>query len=309
VEYEDADGIVIHTVHSCACDAAETIRCFDKSVYSDVEINNRLRHLAGALVSGMDVDVIGCHVIDPAKLPSSDAVSSSLIERDFSWGNPVYAYREMTLKQPEKIDDIYWIFFGAWEELLPQFVGDIYKNYKYRKVPLHEVKAIHQEGRASTLCRVHVDRKKNAQQGLEIELTTPDYYEFPAGHFANSPQFVPRQGGDGSSTDGYLICVVLSDRNDGSNNSELWVFDAAHLKSGPQYRLCSEQINIGFTIHTTWLPEVISPKSDYKVREDYEPVVSEVVNKYLQSTDPKTRKKGEEIRALFDEIYKRFEGN
>jgi hypothetical protein len=155
------------------------------------------------------------------------------------------------------------------------------------------VKAINQEGRASTLCRVHVDRKKNAQQGLEIELTTPDYYEFPAGHFANSPQFVPRQGGDGSSTDGYLICVVLSDRNDGSNNSELWVFDAAHLKSGPQYRLCSEQINIGFTIHTTWLPEVISPlKSGYKVREDYEPVVSEVVNNYLQSRDPKNTEKG-----------------
>lgn len=310
VEYEDTDGIVIHTVHSFACDAAETIRRFDKSVYSDVEINNRLRNLIGVLVSGMDVDLIGCHVIDPAKLPSSDAVSSSLIERDFSWGDPVYAYREMTLKQPEKLDNIYWIFFGAWEELLPQFVGDIYKNYKYRQVPLNEVKAINQEGRATTLCRVHVERKKNAQQGLEIELTTPDYYEFPAGHFANSPQFVPRQGGDSSSTDGYLVCVVLSDRNDGSNNSELWVFDAANLKSGPQYRLCSEQINIGFTIHTTWLPEVISPpKSDYNVREDYESVVSEVVNKYLQSRHPKTRKKGEEIRALFDEIYKRFEGN
>ncbi|MEG4394555.1 carotenoid oxygenase family protein [Microcoleus sp. BROC3] len=310
VEYEDADGIVIHTVHSCACDAAETIRSFDKSVYGDVEINNRMRNLTGVLVSGMDVDIIGCHVIDPAKLPSLDAVRSCLIERDFSWGDPVYAYREMTLKQPEKLDDIYWIFFGAWEELLPQFVGDIYKDYKYRQVSLNEVEAINQEGRATTLCRVHVERKKNAQQGLEIELTTPDYYEFPAGHFANSPQFVPRQGGDSSSTDGYLICVVLSDRNDGSNNSELWVFDAANLKSGPQYRLCSEQINIGFTIHTTWLPEVISPpKSDYNVREDYEPVVSEVVNNYLQSRHPKTRKKGEEIRALFDEIYQRFEGN
>lgn len=119
VEHEDTDGIVIHTVHSCACDAAETIRSFDKSVYNDVEINNRLQNLTGSLVSGMDVDVIGCYVIDPAKLPSSNAVKSSLIERDFSWGNPVYAYREMTLKEPEKIDDIYWIFFGAWEELLP----------------------------------------------------------------------------------------------------------------------------------------------------------------------------------------------
>ncbi len=305
VEYEDADGIVIHTVHSCSCDAAETIRSFDKSVYKDVEINQRLRNLIGVLVSGMDVDLIGCHVINPAKLPSSDALKSSLIERDFSWGDPVYAYREMTLKQPEKLDDIYWIFFGAWEELLPQFVWDIYKNYKHRQVPLHEVKAINQEGRASTLCRVHIERKKDAQQALEIELTTPDYYEFPAGHFANSPQFVPRQGGDGSSTDGYLICVVLSDKNDGSNNSEIWVFDAANLKSGPQYRLCSEQINIGFTIHTTWLPEVVSPpKSDYDVREDYEPVVSEIVNKCLQSSDANTRKKGEEIRTLFDEIYK-----
>ncbi|MEG4056013.1 MULTISPECIES: carotenoid oxygenase family protein [unclassified Microcoleus] len=309
VEYEDADGIVIHTVHSCACDAAETIRRFDKSVYSDVEINNRMRSLPGVLVSGMDVGIIGCHVIDPAKLPSSDAVRSCLIERDFSWGDPVYAYREMTLKQPEKIDDIYWIFFGAWEELLPQFVGDIYKDYKYRKFPISKVKAISQEGRASTLCRVHVERKKNGQQGLEIELTTPDYYEFPAGHFANSPQFVPRQGGDSSSTDGYLICVVLSDRNDGSNNSELWLFDAANLKSGPKYRLCSEQINIGFTIHTTWLPEVVSPpKSDYNVREDYEPMVLEVVNKYLQSRNLETKKMGEDIRALFDEIYQRFEG-
>jgi hypothetical protein len=101
--------------------------------------------------------------------------------------------------------------------------------------------------------------------------------------------------------------VVLSDRNDGSNNSELWLFDAANLKSGPKYRLCSEQINIGFTIHTTWLPEVVSPpKSDYNVREDYEPVVSELVNKYLQNLE--TKKMGEDIRALFDEIYQRFEG-
>lgn len=308
VDYDDTDGIVIHTVNSCATDAAETIRCFDKSVYDDGEINNRLQNLAGMLIDGMDTCSIACYVIDPNKLPAPNSVKSYLIDRHYTWGNPVYAYRNMTLKQPDKIEDIYWIFYGAWEELNPQFAFDLYKHYKYRKVPAKQAKAINREGRPTTLCRVRIDRKKNQKQELEIELTTPDYYQFPPGYFANSPQFVPRQGGTGTSSDGYIFCVILFDGKDGSPNTEIWIFDAAKLSDGPKYRLSNPKMCFGFTIHTTWLPDAVSPPaSGYSVRDDYEQIVSEVVKKYLDSKKPEKQKIGAEIEALFEEIYKQFE--
>ncbi|MGB8701598.1 MAG: carotenoid oxygenase family protein [Thermosynechococcaceae cyanobacterium] len=303
MDYDDSDGIVLHTVHSCATDAAEPIRGFDTSVYPDPQTNRRLKQLAGMLSDGMDLNWIGSYILDP---DVATPVKSHLVTQDYCWGNPVYAYRNMTLQQPNHVEDLYWIFYGGWEELLPQYVKDLYADYPYRTLAVDEVLQANRDGQPTTLCRVHVERHRNEQGTLDLQLTTPDVYHFPAGHFANSPQFVPRQGSE-QGTEGYLVCVVFADRPDGSSTSELWIFDTAHLSQGPQYRLCSDRMTIGFTIHTTWIPEAVSPTDvQYNIREDYEPVVADLVKRHQQSWFPGQRKVGQDLRSLFDRIYQQF---
>lgn len=302
VEYEDRDGIVLHTVHSCATDAAETIRHFDRSAFNDP--NTPL--LAGMLCDGMDINWIGSYVINPNAKPE-EALTPCLIKRDYCWGDPVYAYRNMTLEPSDQIEDMYWIFFGGWEELLSEYVADLYKPYKYRTVCVDDALNANREGRAATLSHVHIERSLNANQELELRLTTPDFYTFPPGCFANSPQFIPRQGGDGSFTDGYITCLVFLSPEDGSHPKELWIFDASHLSQGPKYRLCSPQLNCGFTIHTTWLPEVApAPPSSYNVRQDFEPLVNKLVQQYQHSWLPEHHQVAEQLQALFEQIYQRF---
>ena len=315
VDYNDSNGIVLHTVHSCATDASEIIRKFDDTAYQNDPqrdaINHRMRSLSGMIANGTDMDWIGSYVIDPAK----NTVKTCLIQQDFCWGNPVYAYRNMTLEQPDHLDDIYWIFFGAWEDLMTQHVTELYEKYSYRQIqikgpdPDNTVLGITQTGRANTLCRVHIERHLTESEGLGLKLTTPDVYAFPPGYFANSPQFIPRQGGDGSATDGYLLCVVLfqSPEDAAQDCSEYWLFDAANLQKGPKYRLCSDQIKMGFSIHTTWLPKVKPPPpASYSIQNDFEPAVTTMVNKYQKSSSPEKQQLARDIRALFDTVYARF---
>ncbi|MEB3233575.1 MAG: carotenoid oxygenase family protein [Leptolyngbyaceae bacterium] len=302
VEYEDKDGIVLHTVHSCATDAAETIRHFDTSAFPD----KNTPQLAGMLADGMDINWIGSYVINP-NAPAETALKSCLIKQDFCWGDPVYAYRNMTLESSDQIDDMYWIFFGGWEELLSEYVADLYHDYKYRTYSADYAREANRQGQATTLCRVHIERSLNADQELELTLTTPDVYTFPPSHFANSPQFIPRQGGDGGFTDGYITCLVFSETTDGTAGKALWIFDAAHLSQGPQYRLSSPKLNCGFTIHTTWLPDIApAPASHYDPQQDFEPHVAKLVRDYQHSLFPIHHHIATQIRRLFDQIYQRF---
>ena len=60
--------------------------------------------------------------------------------------------------------------------------------------------------------------------------------------------------------------------------------------------------HIGFSFHTTWMPEANSPSKslDYDVREDYDYLVQELI-----ANQPEL---GDKIRQLFDrEIYPNFE--
>lgn len=313
VDYDDSDGIILHTAHNSACDASETLRSGlgDQSVFDDPDINDRTNKLSGMLTNGTDQAWIGGYVIHPSSnKQEAPTVNECLITRDFCWGNPIYAHLNMTLQQPEHLDDLFWIFYGAWDDLLPQHLVDVYEHYPYRQMPidadpgLPSVKAIARAGSPTTLCRVHVERM-GAGHEMHLQLTTPDIYAFPKGYFANSLQFVPRQGegATGSSTDGYLTCVVLfRDRID-KDVSEIWIFDAQNLAAGPCYRLSHDRLKIGFTIHTTWLPALPTTPagSNYSIRDDYETLVADVVKHHGASNV------GREIRSLFNQIYDQFD--
>jgi len=139
-----------------------------------------------------------------------------------------------------KFEKIYWSSLGLWEELTTKFMYEQYKNYKYRTIELNTVIELAHEGRPSCLYRLDAE-----------SVTFEDYYKFPAGHIGSSPQFVPRKDGTGSSTDGYIVCVVFT-----PDRSEIWIFDAADLKSGPLCKLWHQDLNCGLTLHTAWLQNI-----------------------------------------------------
>lgn len=115
---------------------------------------------------------------------------------------------------PGKLEDIYWISFGLWKEVMTKSMCNLYQDYQYPQVPLSEVFRLAEQGIPACLFRLHTS-------SMEIA----DHYEFPSGYTVNSPQFVPRKDGEDSSTDGYIVCAVLF-----KNSNEFWVFDAKNLK-------------------------------------------------------------------------------
>jgi hypothetical protein len=124
-----------------------------------------------------------------------------------------------------------------------------------------------------------------------------DGYRLPPGRIMGSPTFVPREGST-EWTDGYVVSLVLSDddSNPQSTGDEVWIFDARNLAQGPLARLGHPELNLSFTIHSTWLPKIgkrtasycISASSDFQPRLD-------------------AAKASAEIQAIFDDyVYPRF---
>jgi hypothetical protein len=161
-------------------------------------------------------------------------------------------------------------------------------------------------------CLFHLQIRTNAEGQTKFELNPDNYYQFHNRSLGTSAQFIPRPNAE-DQTDGYIVCVVLtsdeflsqSDHPDNdpewSQNSEIWIFDARKLNQGPLYKLSHPKLNIGFSFHTTWMPEAKSPKRrlDYDVRADYEYLVQDVI-----ANQPEL---GDKIRQLFDqEVYPNF---
>lgn len=309
-DYEDFDGskITLHVAHNCASDPAEFIRVFDRSIYDDrskyddPEITLAVQNLAGMVVGPMDTSRLGCYVIDVNK----GEIENYDLERDckFTWATAFYAYRDA---QPtQQISDLYWSSWGCWQDLLTKRTVSAYNHYKddpqSPRVPKEEVIELTKTGIPASICQFKIDRS-NPKIDLQI---TNNYYQFPAGYLGTSPQFVPRNNSD-EQTNGYIVCVVLNSDNlsshstksqeDWSQNSEIWIFDALDLNQGPLFKLSHPQLNFGFTLHTTWLKEIVSPTPrayDIEVDHDY----------LIQQQSPDLKQK---IQQLFkEEIYPKF---
>ncbi len=156
---------------------------------------------------------------------------------------------------------------------MTKFIVDMYKDYKYRQVPLSKVLSFANKGIPAYLFRLHA----SPTEALEIV----DRYKFPPGHITSSPQFIPRRDGE-KTTDGYIICTVWHE-----NTNEFWLFDANNLTSGPQCKLSHPFMDFAFTLHTAWLPAIGRRKASYyiDVRKDYQELVREASQKYPDIKD------------------------
>ncbi|MGD2180372.1 carotenoid oxygenase family protein [Lusitaniella coriacea] len=284
------DTVTLHAIHACAWDVAEWLRKID------IPLTENPRPPLGMLIDGMDINQMGRYQIQgkTAKLLNSTLT----YDLDYTWATGLYAYSpEKSDGQwypPEQFEHIYLNSYGAWKDLLPEFIYDLYKDYKYREIPAVKVRATSNSGKPANLCRLNT-------QTMELQ----DGYTLPDGHFANSPHFIPRANGSGGSTDGYLFCTV--DYTPDPNNSlkaslsEIWIFDAGNLQGGPVCKLRHPQMSFAFSTHSAWLDAIAPRNSTYciPVKEDFQEIVDEIAPRY--------REIQARIQKLFDrEIYPHF---
>lgn len=94
-------------------------------------------------------------------------------------------------------------------------------------------------------------------------MTAADSWSAPTGAALCSPQFVPRrQGRRGvrADRDGWLVAGLF----EGDDHHWL-VFDAADLAAGPVCRLACPELDVGFTMHTAWLPTLATRTAPYRI--------------------------------------------
>ena len=241
----------MHFGHNDGADPAEWLRTDDVRSDNGAAVRS---DLLGMLVTTSDVNSMGRYTIDGE---AGTLVDTTLVhDMDATWLPAIYTHRgSMT---PGRFEDIYWVSLGYTAELLTKRVYDLYANYPYRKVPLASLPTTPKQG---TLFRLDV-----------VTMKIADAYRVPAGRILSSPQFVPRAGKTGTR-EGYLVCSMVSDDLSwtGSSGDEFWIFDAANLAQGPLCRLAHPDLDLGFTLHTTWMDAIAKRTATYRipVRDDF----------------------------------------
>jgi len=252
LDYENPSGLItMHFGHNDGADPAEWLRIDDVRSDNGAAVRS---DLLGMLVTTSDVNSMGRYTIDGE---AGTLLDTTLVhDMDATWLPAIYTHRgSMT---PGRFEDIYWVSLGYTAELLTKRVYDLYANYPYRKVPLASLPTTPKQG---TLFRLDV-----------VTMKIADAYRVPAGRILSSPQFVPRAGKTGTR-EGYLVCSMVSDDLSwpSSSGDEFWIFDAANLAQGPLCRLAHPDLDLGFTLHTTWMDAIAKRTATYRipVRDDF----------------------------------------
>ncbi|MCP6758336.1 MAG: carotenoid oxygenase family protein [Fischerella sp. CENA71] len=301
VDYENpGNKVTLHAAHICAWDVAEWLRKSDRSPYDRLPVSPCL---SGTQQSPMDISRMGRYVIDVNNLSIEEKVV--IDHPDCTWGVGLFAYLDRLPSSgmtPKKLDNIYWVSFGLWQELTTEFMREQYEDYRYRKVPLDKVLQLAKEGKPSCLFRLNT----TSTESMRID----DYYQFPPGHIALSPQFIPRSFGEESSTNGYIMCTVFTPDRD-----EIWIFDAENLNvEKPLCKLYHPQLNFGLSLHTAWLQNLSSAQDKYKVavEKDYPRSTLEKLLNFVDDlsslTDSFTPSGGKDLKTeVKEEIQNLFE--
>lgn len=266
--------ITLHIGHQNNTDVTEWISKYDRPVagkqkpFENTEYP--CKRLAGMTTGAMDVSSFGRYIVDGETGALLDSKVFSDVEH--TWYPSVYTHRDLcrerSTETATEIKNLYWMCWGFSWEIIPDRIYQAYKDREFRVV--HHTQ-LPETGKPSKLLRLDT-------QTMEIV----DWFDFPPGHFACSPQFIPKSTpcppDQDPSTHGYIACVVLSDARDrhagtadATPQDEFWIFDASNLgnrNDSPKtpaivYKLThSPSLNLGLTIHSIWLsPEDFTQKS------------------------------------------------
>lgn len=236
---EPGGNLTLHVAHAPATDLAEWIRPYDVSIWRDARIDPVLHGMLA--VGAMDVGRFGRYVLDA----NGVLTSQTMLDDERSWAIALYAGRAINTEDalPDRIDQLYWCTEGFFPELMTDFVFDLYEHYVHRQVPTSQIRGFARGGRPSAIVRIDTR-----------SLSIGDAYVLGPGVLAGSMQWMP--GG----RDGYLIGTVYTE-----TRTELWILDAGALGRGPIARFASSSMELGFSLHTAWVPSVRPSTSGYRI--------------------------------------------
>ncbi|MCJ8281335.1 MAG: carotenoid oxygenase family protein, partial [Rivularia sp. ALOHA_DT_140] len=176
VDYKNPDNkIILHVGHNNGSDVTEWVREYDLPVHE-----NKLRpELAGMIVGTTDLGRLARYVIDV----ESGVVSDKRVISDprFTWSLSVYTHRELCNQSinetADTVKNIYWMSWGFSWETIPERIYKVYQNGRFRHI--HHTQ-LPENYKPTQLLRLDTEK-------MEIV----DSFEFPYGHFACTPQFIP----------------------------------------------------------------------------------------------------------------------
>lgn len=271
--YDDYDGeIVLHGASSPASDFSEMIR------KEDVLLDGTKppQKLLGMICAPMDRGEIGrFHIrVSDQKAQLIPEKTVFLSNERVGWHIALQAFKNND-RTPDEFTHMYWTSLGYHPQLATKNVYKLYKNYKYRNVPLQDLPT---EAVPPSLFSVNC---------RTMEITSE--YQADPGVFISSPQFIPRIGSS-DDQDGYILCTASSD----TAGDGLWLFDAKDVGKGPICKMTHKDLDTAFTVHTTWMPQINSYSLNYKISS-------------YDNYHPFAEKKSELVKEVFEkEIYPRF---
>lgn len=245
VDYEDSEErMTLMLVHQGSSDPSEWVRATDVVHSTKRPVS---RDELGMLVAPADLGVLGRYEIDLRSGKADDSKTKKLVDERL-WGITLWT------QDPRVVNDglgsAFWITMGFLPELLTERIVSMYAAHPHRVVPVAELSTTPLPAR---LLRVD-------HESMSVE----DTFTFPIGSAPFSPTFVPRK--NGGPGDGYVVVFVINPEGD-----ELWIFSSSDLAAGPLARLGHDALDFGFTLHTTWLEELVTQPSNYRVdrSDDY----------------------------------------
>jgi carotenoid cleavage dioxygenase-like enzyme len=254
VDYQNpGDRLLLHVGHNNNWDATEWITEFERSVQGRKKLRD---DLLGINVGTMDLGSLRKYAVN-ARTGEVEEVGQGIADPDKNtWSLSVYTHRELCRDRSTETEktakNIFWMSWGFSWELIPSRIYETYKNDKDPNVCAENLPL---DDKPMSLIRLDTEK-------MEIA----DFFEFPLGYAARSPQFIPMPSSEVCPEDrdlsihGYIVCIVLGDTIEGNPKDEFWIFHAYDFKGQPIYRLSFDDLQLGLTLHSTWLPDLQSGK-------------------------------------------------
>ena len=278
--YSNPDGVVtLVGIHNAATCIAEWVRTFDKRALDGKPVDPDYYSLFA--VGSMDISRLGKWKIDAENLKLLEDKSSvyedagKYDEENLgpnTWAISLYGYRGiLSAEEPvSEIKQLWYLTDGTVKNLLTEFIYNLYKDYKHRKISLDLIKKLTEKELPFGMTRLNVET-------MEPE----DYFQFDRNVFPRGVHFVPKKTPTPDvlpDLDGYLVSPVQvgnSTNTPTAYSSEFWIFDAQNISKGPICKLTHPKIKFAFTLHTSWIPEINESDQEFTipVKSDYDEIL------------------------------------
>ena len=246
-DFNDTDGIRIYSGSIQSSDQTEFLRKGDELFVGGTAREELLglssgpNDLSGFIKLDVDLD------FEALSLSSKEAFFAD--DADL-WGIDFPAYRG-NYAFPDKFKHMYWSTVGYNPDQILKRLVKLYSNQKYRNI---STEYLPKTNHGASI--VHLDC-----EGFEIA----SKYVFPVNCAIGALQFIPKRKQTGQD-EGYLLSVVSMSSGFNpkvSSGQEVWIFDAKDLSAGPLCRLGHKELDVAYTLHSSWLEKII--KRDTKL--------------------------------------------